>query len=109
MSLLTFRERLHLPIWDDSSESIYERVDIDLDTCDGCKQCVIVCPANVLELVIIDGNKKAQVKEDNRGCVSCNNCLAICSTQSIHARKAFDFVGYYKQLGEGEFSMPRRF
>lgn len=105
MSLLTPKERLHLPAWDNPAESRFPRVEIDRTACDGCELCALVCPADVLEII----DRKAQVKADNRGCVGCNNCQAICKRRAIEARVPFDFDGYYRQLGIGDFSPPRRF
>ena len=111
MALLTKKERKHLPVWDDPSEVLYHRVKIDTDSCDGCGWCVKACPADTLELFGESPDAlKSRVKNDPiTNCVSCNNCLAICSTKAIEASQPYDFVGYYKQLGRGEFSLPRRF
>jgi len=109
MSLMSLSDRLHLPVWDDPAEAIFQRVDIDLEACDGCKLCVVACPANALELFGDKGSKKSRVKQGNLLCISCNNCMAICSRQAIQARKSIDFAGYYQQLGQGEFSLPRKF
>lgn len=105
MPPFTWKDRLHLPAWDDPAESRFTRVEIDASACDGCERCALVCPANVLEIV----DKLARVKADNRGCIGCNNCQAICKTHAIEARVPFDFSGYYRQLGIGGFSLPRRF
>lgn len=110
MALLSKQERRHFPDWDDPTECIYHRVAIDLEACDGCKLCTLVCPANVLEIYRNEnGKKKARVKASQRGCISCNNCRAICATGAIAATQANDFVGYYRQLGRGEFALPRKF
>jgi 2-oxoglutarate ferredoxin oxidoreductase subunit delta len=108
-SAITRAERRHFPDWDDPRECRFQRVTVDLERCDGCKLCTIVCPANVLELFGEKGKRKARVKDDHRGCISCNNCRAICENDAIGATRCYDFVGYYRQLGRGEFSMPRRF
>jgi 2-oxoglutarate ferredoxin oxidoreductase subunit delta len=108
-SLVSKAERRHLPDWDDAAECLFRRVTIDLEACDGCKLCTIVCPANVLELYGDKGKKKVRVKDDNRGCISCNNCHAICANGAITATRHYDFVGYYRQLARGEFSLPRKF
>ena len=109
MALLSKQERRHFPDWDDPSECIFHRVAIDLDACDGCKLCTVVCPANVLEVYGEKGHKKARVKASQRGCISCNNCRAICANGAIAAVHANEFVGFYRQLGRGEFSLPRKF
>lgn len=109
MALLSKQERRHFPDWDDVAECLFHHVEINLEACDGCKLCTVVCPANLLELFGEKGNKKARVKESFRGCASCNNCQAICEHGAIAATHPYDFVGYYRQLGRGEFSMPRKF
>jgi 2-oxoglutarate ferredoxin oxidoreductase subunit delta len=109
MPLLSRKERRHLPEWDDPRECLFRRVTIDEAICDGCKLCTEVCPANVLELYGEKGKKKARVKANNRGCVSCNNCQAICERGAIAATEPYDFVGYYRQLARGDFSLPRKF
>jgi formate hydrogenlyase subunit 6/NADH:ubiquinone oxidoreductase subunit I len=110
MALLSKQERRHFPDWDDPTECIFQRVTIDLDACDGCRLCTLACPANVLEVYRNEhGKKKARVKESQRGCISCNNCHAICSKGAIGATETFDFVGYYRQLGRGAFALPRKF
>ena len=109
MSLLSKTERRHFPNWDDPTECIFHRAQIDVEKCNGCKLCAIVCPANVLELYGELGNRKARVKADCRGCISCNNCHAICDNRAIRATLHYDFVGFYRQLGRGQFSPPRKF
>ena len=109
MALLSKRERRHFPDWDDPAQCMFHRVAIDLDKCDGCKLCTIVCPTNVLELVGEKGKKKARVRDDFASCASCNNCMAICENGAIAASQHYDFVGFYRQFGRGEFTMPRRF
>jgi len=109
MSLLTKQEQRHYPDWDDPAQCRFHRVTIDLDKCDGCKLCTIICPGNVLELVVDNGKKKAHVKDNYRGCISCNNCHAICDKGAIEAHEHYDFVGYYKQFARGPFSKPRIF
>jgi formate hydrogenlyase subunit 6/NADH:ubiquinone oxidoreductase subunit I len=109
MALLTPHERRHFPDWDDPGQCIYHPVTVDLDRCDGCKLCAVACPANALEQFGAKGHKKVRVRADMRGCISCNNCRAICENGAIEATQYYDFVGYYRQLGRGEFTMPRKF
>jgi len=89
--------------------SNFHRVSIDLARCDGCMICVVVCPVNVLELVGPVGDRKAQVKDDWTGCMSCNNCLAVCASQAIRASQPYDFPGPREQKRIGAFSPPRNF
>ncbi len=99
----------HLPVWDDPSQAIFHRVEIDLSICDGCKICTVICPANVLELYGPKSDLKARVKADATGCMSCNNCYAICAGKAIQATQPYDFAGYYEQKRIGQFSFPRKF
>ncbi len=109
MTLLPWREQRRLPDWEDPAQCMYHRVAIDLERCDGCRLCTLVCPANVLEMSVATGRRQARVKLDHRGCISCNNCAAICANGAIGATQANDFVGFYRQLGRGGFCAPRRF
>ena len=99
----------HIPIWDDPSQAIYHRVEINLDLCDGCKICTVVCPANVLELYGPKDDLKCRVKADFTGCMSCNNCYAVCAGRAIVAHEAYDFAGLYEQKRIGPFEFPRKF
>ena len=72
-------------------------ITIDSSLCDGCGECVPVCPASVLEVVKNDsGQPKARVKEAARkrlaflcpGFNSCSsalkaNCYSVCSKDAI--------------------------
>lgn len=109
MALLSRQERRHFPDWDNPEECRYQRPAIDLEKCDGCKLCAVICPGDVLELFGLKGEKKARVREENRCCISCNNCHSICDTGAIAATTHYDFTGYYRQLGRGAFSKPRLF
>jgi formate hydrogenlyase subunit 6/NADH:ubiquinone oxidoreductase subunit I len=99
----------HIPVWDDPRESLFHEVSIDLAVCDGCKICTVICPANVLELYGKKGDLKARVKADVSGCMSCNNCYAVCAGKAIMATEPYDFAGLYEQKRIGSFEFPRKF
>ena len=50
MALLSKSERRHFPAWDHPSERMFQRLTIDVEACDGCRLCTLVCPANVLAI-----------------------------------------------------------
>jgi formate hydrogenlyase subunit 6/NADH:ubiquinone oxidoreductase subunit I len=95
------------PVWDDPAQCGFQRVEIDTEACDGCRMCVIVCPARVLELYGDKGHRKARTIADVRGCISCNNCMAICTHDAIHATEHFQLTGFYENRGLGAFRPPR--
>ena len=51
-------------------------IQIDLDKCVGCGDCVPVCPFGLLEIV----DDKVQLKE---GCTLCGACQEACSYEAI--------------------------
>ncbi|MBA7669441.1 Caffeyl-CoA reductase-Etf complex subunit CarE [subsurface metagenome] len=51
-------------------------IQIDLDKCVGCGDCVPVCPFSLLEIV----DDKAQIKE---GCTFCGACQEACGYEAI--------------------------
>ena len=60
------------------------KLNINKDTCTGCKLCEMVCIRD--NITIVDKNA---VELDNGDCFDCGHCLAICPTNSI-SLKAFD-------------------
>ncbi len=51
-------------------------IGIDLDKCEGCGDCVPVCPFDAIEIV----DEKARIKE---GCNLCSACEAVCKSGAI--------------------------
>ena len=96
------------PAWDDPRACRFQRVEVDLDACDGCKLCTMVCPAAVLEMFGEKGRKKVRVVNEGHGCISCNNCHAICENHAIRAVRHYAMNGYYRSEGIGEFQPPRK-
>lgn len=52
-------------------------ISVNLETCDGCADCVDVCPT---ESIVIE-NEKAVV--DNDTCIDCGVCVDECPTDSL--------------------------
>ena len=54
---------------------------IDLEKCNGCGRCVIVCPYQAIEPVVLDGKKKVRVIAP--ACMGCGTCGADCYRDAI--------------------------
>jgi len=52
-------------------------VTIDVDKCQGCGECVDICPNEVLELK----DEKAVVANDD--CAGCESCVETCPEEAI--------------------------
>ena len=108
MALMTKRDMKRIPVVDDANDAQYGAVAIDLDKCDGCKMCTLICPANVLELFGEKRERRVRVKDGLAMCLACDNCHAICERGAISVIRGYDFVGRYKQLDRGAPTQPRR-
>ena len=51
---------------------------VDEDKCQGCEECVDVCPVEVIEMV--DG-KSSPVNADE--CLGCESCVEVCEPGAI--------------------------
>ncbi len=110
MSFISLKDRLRIPTFDNVNHAKTGKVKVDHMKCNGCKQCVEICPANAI-VVRGEGKKKKayMVEEEITPCVSCNCCAAICSQNAVTAIHGYDFAFFYKQIDRGEFTLPRKF
>ncbi|HEA68348.1 MAG TPA: 4Fe-4S dicluster domain-containing protein [Desulfobacterales bacterium] len=53
-------------------------VTVDQEKCEGCEECVDVCPVEVFEM--IDG-KSSPVNADE--CLGCESCIEVCEPGAI--------------------------
>ncbi|MHA2281921.1 MAG: indolepyruvate ferredoxin oxidoreductase subunit alpha [Promethearchaeota archaeon] len=58
-------------------------MDIDIDVCNGCGQCIIVCPVQAIQMI----DKNAVIDEEK--CVECSVCYrdANCPVNAIRMKK----------------------
>lgn len=55
-------------------------VTVENDKCEGCEECVNICPQGVFEMTNGDG-KSAPANSSE--CVYCESCLGVCQTDAI--------------------------
>jgi NAD-dependent dihydropyrimidine dehydrogenase PreA subunit len=63
-------------IWEE--ERMGYEVVVDKDKCEGCEECVEVCPVDVYE--IVDGKAEPVNAEE---CLGCESCVEVCDQEAI--------------------------
>ena len=53
-------------------------VTVDHDKCEGCEECVDVCPVEVFEM---EDDKSVPVNADE--CLGCESCVEVCEPGAI--------------------------
>lgn len=53
-------------------------LELDVDKCNGCRMCIIVCPHEVFEMV----DKRARIANRD-ACMECGACALNCETEAI--------------------------
>jgi len=109
MSLLSLKERLKIPAYDNPDHCMMAKVTIDYERCNGCGMCVAACVAAALEMQGKGKERRPRMAEGNPPCVACNDCMAICEQGAILATKIHDFLYKYKRVLLEELSTPRDF
>jgi ferredoxin len=120
MALISFRDKMRIPSYDNSDHCMMAEVSIDHDKCDRCGLCVKACLPKVIYMegkgkdrkVLINRNRPTggrETGEANCYCVACNDCMAICEQGAIKAVTSADYLYRYKQVLRGELTPPRTF
>jgi NAD-dependent dihydropyrimidine dehydrogenase PreA subunit len=52
-------------------------VYVDQEKCDGCEECIKMCPVDVFDFSI----KASPVRPDN--CLGCRTCEAVCRSNAV--------------------------
>ena len=53
-------------------------VIVEADKCEGCEECIEVCPVDVYEMK--DGKSDPVNAEE---CLGCESCVEVCETEAI--------------------------
>jgi len=53
-------------------------VEVDQEKCEGCEECIEVCPVDVFELE--DGKADPVNAEE---CLGCESCVEVCDQEAI--------------------------
>jgi formate hydrogenlyase subunit 6/NADH:ubiquinone oxidoreductase subunit I len=109
MSMFRWWERFSVPTYDNDEYATTGRLSIDLDKCNGCGVCALICPGKAITIRGEGKAKRACLEEEFPQCMSCNDCAAICERDALRAVVAYDFGRYYKKLHRGAFMAPRRY
>ena len=65
-------------------ERLRGQLQFDASKCSGCKICVRDCPANALELVVVDkATKRFAMKFHTDRCTYCAQCVVSCNFSSL--------------------------
>lgn len=54
-------------------------INIDLEKCEGCGDCVEICPVGILSL----GEDGKAVVGDVTECEGCESCVAVCNNEAV--------------------------
>lgn len=55
----------------------------NMETCDGCQDCIERCQFDALELEKVPGQKKMKVAVDAEKCMGCGVCVLVCKPESL--------------------------
>jgi len=104
------KERFPIPDGTNGTAMARNRLELDMDLCDGCKRCSRACPVNCIELDILqvakgveqpilkNGDKRnawvPSYEIDFAKCCFCGLCTSVCPTDAIKHTTEFEYSSY---------------
>jgi NAD-dependent dihydropyrimidine dehydrogenase PreA subunit len=61
------------------------KVEVDVEKCVGCEECIDVCPSDVFE---IQDEKSVPVNAEE--CIGCESCIEVCESDAITVTEVED-------------------
>ena len=58
-------------------------IEIDVEKCEACEECVSTCPTELFEMGEVNGKKVAIYKGGPDDCIGCASCESVCESGSI--------------------------
>ena len=58
-------------------------INVDLEKCEGCGDCVEICPSEILTVVEDGGKKFAKVTGSEDDCIGCMACEDACEDGAL--------------------------
>ncbi len=76
-----------------------ELINVDVDKCVGCNQCISACPVQEANIAYIE-NGENKVKIDDDKCIKCGSCIKACD----HSARYYvdDTERFFEDLAKGE-------
>ena len=104
------KERFPVPDGTNGTAIARNRLELDMDLCDGCKRCARACPVNCIDVDILQvakGTEQPILKNgDKRNawvpiyeidfakCCFCGLCTSVCPTDAIKHTPEFEYSTY---------------
>lgn len=60
------------------------KINVHTDLCQGCKQCIDICPAQAIQYVEIDKESFATLTLDYTKCILCGLCVEHCPSGALY-------------------------
>jgi formate hydrogenlyase subunit 6/NADH:ubiquinone oxidoreductase subunit I len=103
MSRISWRDRLRVPDYRNTSQVAMGRVDFNHEQCRSCGLCRSACPADS----IIMTDQKPRPGPAPRECIFCGDCLAICPAEAVIMVSPFRLEACFLTLDRGPVFPPR--